>query len=292
MKISQIRYCVALSLLTIASLSHSSDEILVSFSNGEKITKEDLNTYVGRRVDLKAMSKSTGGIESILKEMAIIRAWVLEGERIKEPRKTDMTRRFDEVYALSISRKLTPQCIKLEGKQEIERYFNDNRNIFEVPASVRLARIMLPIDHIVEGLKTDVWLHNQAELMSKSVIEFDDIAANAAKFYQDEVQGDLGWVVPGTELPILRAIGAAKKGDLIGPYTDNGYGYLFLIMDKRPPLMPKFEDIKHQVPTRAYQYCVSSNKAASEERILKLYEVNFNYEQIRMISKNGEAGKM
>jgi hypothetical protein len=56
---------------------------LVKFSNGEVITDSDFTGYVFRRTDLRSAARNKWGAEKVLREMAMTRALMHEGEHFK-----------------------------------------------------------------------------------------------------------------------------------------------------------------------------------------------------------------
>ncbi|MGP1691127.1 MAG: hypothetical protein ACTS6O_01345, partial [Giesbergeria sp.] len=135
---------LALFILILPMRSAWADEALVSFSNGEQISKADLESYVSRRVDLVSTVRNFYGVESALREMAMTRVLVLEGIEKSVPRVAKAANeRFDDHYAFTVYKTLVKTCVKPANAEEEKYYFYKNPEAFSVPASIRLSRIIL-----------------------------------------------------------------------------------------------------------------------------------------------------
>lgn len=256
--------------------------VLATFSNGESITQKDLASYVGRRVDLKGAAGNATGVLTIVKEMALTRALSLEGEAQGVERSAERrANRFDDVYALSVFRKISPACEAPKDQAATRSFYDQTPKAFTVPTSVRLNRVMLPVDADVDGEKAEPWLLKQAKAISEGRQKFDAAASKAEQVYKLDVQGDVGWVALNGDNVILRALESANQGELVGPVKDGDYVYLFQIAAKRPSQLMPWEAVSGIAAQQAVTYCREQGRAAVHENVLKKYGVQIHENAVR-----------
>ena len=261
--------------------------VLATFSNGEAITEKDLTSYVARRVDLKGASGNATGVLMIVKEMAVARALNLEGaaqgiERAKERAAT----RFDDVYAVTVYRKISPACEAPKDEAAARSFYDKTPKAFTVPTSIRLSRVILPADATVDGESAEPWLLKQAKAISGGQQQFDAAASKAEQIYKLDAQGDVGWVALSDDNVILRALESANQGELVGPVKDGDYVYLFQIAEKRPGQLMPWSAVSGVAAQQAVRYCREQGRAAVHENVLKKYGVQINENAVRgMFSK-------
>lgn len=250
---------------------------LAKFSNGEVITDADLSGYVFRRADLRAPARNKWGAEKILREMAMTRALVREGEQLQMPRSAEkVAERFDDVYAHAVFKRLSPRCDPPENAQAARKFFDENPQAFTVPTMARLNRVMLPATEKVDGKPATDWLMGEAKEIAAGSQNFDDVVAQADKVYKLEAQGDLGWVVIPEENAIMRAIAGAKQGDMVGPVRDGDFVYLFSIQGKRESRQLTWDEAAVTASTRAVGYCRQQAAEKLESELFAKYGVQFD----------------
>lgn len=272
---------VGLVLSSVAAVAGTS-EVLVRLSDGDTITEQDLSVYLDRRVDLRAAARNISGVETVLREMALERALVREGERLGEPRKEDKkAERFDGAYAYAVFQKLSKACDPPADAAAARRFFDEHPQAFRVPPMARLARIMLPTAEKIAGEPAMGWLMLQAEAIARGTRSLEDVAEQAASVYKLDPQGDLGWVTLTDDTTILRALASAKQGDLVGPVRDGDYGYLFSILAKRESRQLAWDEVAVSVPTRAVKFCRHEASEQLRADLFKTYGVELDQAAIK-----------
>lgn len=276
----------AATVLNVAFAQEVKNPILVNFSNGEAITEKDLTEYLGRRVDLKATSGNASGVTAIVQEMALTRALALEGKALGIERSTDRGEsRFDDVYALTVYKKIGPTCEAPKDTAAARGFYDKTPQAFTVPTTVRLSRVILPVETVVDGEPAEAWLLKQAKAMSEGHQKFEESASKAEKLYKLDTQGDVGWVALNADNVILRALGATNQGDIVGPVKDGDYVYLFQVVVKKPSQIMPWKDVATVAAQRAVRYCREQGRAELEQRMLKKYGVQINESAVRGMFK-------
>lgn len=268
--------CLLIALAIVASPVAAAAD-LVQLKGGEVITSSDLSQYLERRVDLRASSRTKWGVEQVLREMAMGRALVQEGERLGEKRQPGKEgERFDDAYAMSVFRKLMPPCDPPADATAARKFFDENPQAFRVPPMARLARVMLPASETVDGVAAADWLMDQAKLIASGAQTFEGVTKRAEGIYRLEAQGDIGWAVLVDENVILRTLAAAKQGDMVGPVREGDFVYFFSIEGKRDSRQLAWDEVAVSAAARAVNYCRQTATRKLEEDLLAKYGVVMN----------------
>ncbi|WP_235511596.1 peptidylprolyl isomerase [Acidovorax sp. Root568] len=266
-----------LSALVIGGAPLATAADLVQLKSGEVITSSDLSQYLERRVDLRASSRSKWGVEQVLREMAMGRALVQEGERLGEKRQPGKEGdRFDDAYAMSVFRKLMPPCDPPADATAARKFFDENPQAFRVPPMARLNRVMLPASETVDSMAAMDWMMAQAKLIASGAQPFEAMAKRVEGIYRLEAQGDIGWAVLVDENVILRTLAAAKQGDMVGPVREGDFVYLFSIDDKRDSRQLAWDEVAVSAAARAVNYCRQTATRKLEQDLLAKYGVVMN----------------
>lgn len=277
----------AATVLNVALAQEGKNPVLVNFSNGEAITEKDLTEYLGRRVDLKATSGNALGVTAIVQEMALTRALALEGKALGIERLAERgDRRFDDAYALAIFKKISPACETPPTTAAAREFYDKTPQAFAVPISIRLSRVILPVETVVDGQPAEAWLLAEAKAMSEGRQKFEEAAAKAEQLYKLDAQGDVGWVALNADNVIFRALEAANQGELVGPVKDGEYVYLFQIVAKRPGQVMPWKDVSTVAAQRAVSYCREQGRTEVQQRIFQKYGVQINENAVRGVSEN------
>jgi hypothetical protein len=262
-----------------ASAAATADPVFVRVGPQEVIRASDVKAYALRRTDLRALLNTPTGVAQLVKEIAMTRALVLEGERLGEPRAgdrpADIDPRFDDIYALAVYRKLAGDCPAPQGEAQARAYFDAHPEAFTLPPQARVERIVLPQSATLDKFPAMQWLGLQAQAVAKSGARFDALVRRAQEAAPDLRQGDLGWItLEGAEQePLLGAIREAGPGGLVGPVIDGQYVYLLRVADFRPAQRLSWEAVKHQVPTRAVQYCRETARNRVQRELFDRFQI-------------------
>lgn len=274
----------AATVLNAAFAQEAKSPVLASFSNGETITEKDLAQYLGRRIDLKAATRNVSGVVTVVQEMALARALALEGEGAGVPRRGERgDDRFDDIYAHAIFKTISPTCDAPKDTAAARDFYDRNPKAFTVPTAIRLSRIILLAGAAVDGEPAGVWLMSQAQAMGAGRQKFEDVASKAEQIYKLEPQGDLGWVALNADNLILRALGEANQGDIVGPVKDGDFVYLFQIVAKRPGQIVPWHDVSAVAARRAVSYCHEQGRIDVQQRMFQKYGVQLDENAVRGI---------
>ncbi len=280
-------------VLVVAASTAGAADILVRFANGESITQADLSEYLARRVDLRAASRSAWGVQTTLRDMAMVRALALEGAAIGEPKGEGREKlRFDDSYAQAVYTKISPVCKPPADEAAARKFFNDNPEAFKVPPMARLSRVILPATESLEGEPAAAWLMKQAQAVASGAKSFEDVAQQAESVYKLDVQGDLGWVTLFEEdSSVLRVLATTKQGEMVGPIREGDFAYLFKVSEKRESRQLAWVEVAVSVPTRAVTYCRQEGGKRVREDLFKKYGVELDGAAIRALFAKQSAAK-
>lgn len=287
-----IRALAVCVLAGAASLAGAS-EVLVRFSNGETISQDDLSVYLERRVDLRASSRNAWGVQTTLREMAMVRALSLEGAQMGEPRQDGKDgQRFDDVYAQAVYSKIVPACSPPADEAASRQFFKDHPQAFRVPAMARLSRVILPAAESLEGEPAAAWLMKEAGAVASGKKSFDEVAKRAEAVYRLDPQGDLGWVTLFEEdASVLRVLATTKQGEMVGPLREGDFAYLFKVEEKREGRQLGWDEVAVSVPTRAVSYCRQEGAKKVREDLFKKYGIELDNAAVRAMFVKQSAAK-
>jgi len=268
--------------------------VLVRVGQHEVIRASDVRAYARRRTDLRALLNTPTGQVLLIEEIAMTRALVLEGERRQEPRAGEpvpgIDSRFDDVYALAVYRKVAGECKAPGSEAEARQYYDTHPQAFQLPAQARIERIILPRNLTLDKFPAEQWLGLQARAVATSNARFEALIERAVEAAPDLRQGDLGWVQleVAERQPILGAVQSAGIGGLVGPFVEGDYVYLLRVTDWRDAQVLPWEVVKHQVQTRAVQYCRETQRERVKTDLFQRYGVQIDKKalQARGVTKN------
>lgn len=259
---------------------------VIDVGDTEHITYDDLRRYAARRIDLKALMASHEGWKAIAREYALTRVLMQEGQRLgvqrpplKEEDAADPVFAND-LYALKVYETLAKDCRFETSEAALKRYYDTHPEAFQVPARVRLQRIMLPDQTAIGPLAAPTWLTLQARAVTEGQANFDKLIERAREHTPGVHQGDIGWHVVDDRIDLLAAAGQAEVGNLVGPVREGAYWVLLRVTDKRPPLVPAWEDIRHQAHTIATQHCKETEHQRVMRELFEKYRVRIDVEAI------------
>jgi hypothetical protein len=277
-----VRSLIMCAAVATASLANASDT-LVRFSNGETISQADLSAYLEKRVDLRPTSRSAWGVQTVLREMAAVRVFSLEGKQVGVPHEEGReAQRFDDIYAQAVYAKLAPACTPPADEKASRQYFNDNPQAFRVPPMARLSRVILPATETVEGESAAAWLMKEAGDVAAGKKSFDDLTKQAEAVYKLDPQGDLGWITLfDEEASVLRVLATAKQGEMVGPLREGNFAYLFKVNEKREGRQLAWEEVALSVPARSVAYCRQEGAKKVRSDLFAKYGVELDNAAIR-----------
>lgn len=274
---------VAALCMALASVWAQSAKPFASMANGELVSEQDLSDYLDRRIDLRQIARNAWGVEGVVQEMAMTRVLVLEGERLNLTRKTEegAVQRFDDVYGLTVYKKLAPACEAPGTEQDARRYYDAHPDAFVLPSQARVERIILPVATEIGGGSAMAWLQDQARAVIQGQRKFALVAMRAKGEYSLDVQGDLGWITLDGDHTFMRALQTVKAGELLGPVQDGEFVYLFSVLQKRDARQLTWDESKSFAASRAASHCRQEAQARIRNDLFKRYGVEIDRAAIR-----------
>lgn len=278
--------------VALTSVCAETSSPLARMANGETISEQDLSDYLARRIDLRQIARNSLGVEGVVQEMALTRVLVLEGERLKLPRKSSEApwQRFDDVYGLAVYKNQAPTCEAPADEREARKYFDSHPEAFVVPAQARLERIILPAASDIGGSSAMAWLQDQARAVIQGKRKFALVALRAKGEYSLDAQGDIGWVTLDGDHTLMRALQTVKAGELLGPVQDGDFVYLFSVVQKREPRQLSWEEAKSFAAPRAVAYCRQEAQSRIRSEMFKRYGVEIDRTAIRELMARANGG--
>jgi len=256
---------------------------LARLANGEVVSAQDLSDYLERRMDLRQIARNAWGVEGTVQEMVMTRVLVLEGERLKVPRKVEegTAQRFDDVYGLAVYKSQAPACEAPANEQEARQYYDAHPEAFVLPPQARVERVILPAAAEIGGSSAMVWLQDQARAVAQGQRKFTLVAMRAQGEYSLDAQGDLGWLTLDGDHTLMRALKTVKAGELLGPVQEGDYVYLFSVLQKREARQLSWDESKSFAASRAASHCRQEAQTKIRADLFKRYGVEIDRAAIR-----------
>ncbi|MBL7088003.1 MAG: peptidyl-prolyl cis-trans isomerase [Acidovorax sp.] len=215
--------------------------------------------------------------------MVMTRVLVLEGERLKLPRKLadGVLQRFDDVYGLSVYKNQAPACEPPASEQEARQYYDAHPEAFVLPPQARVERIILPAATEIGGGSAMAWLQDQARAVAQGQRKFALVAMRAQGEYSLDTQGDLGWLTLDGDHTLMRALQTVKAGEMLGPVQEGDYVYLFSVLQKREARQLSWDESKSFAVSRAASHCRQEAQIRIRTDLFKRYGVEIDRAAIR-----------
>lgn len=263
----------------------NAEDVLATFGGSEKITKTDLKEYVSSRIDFAGTFKNSYTVENSLNEMIFARLLVLEGveKSMPRPEKKAADERYDDRYGFSVFRAISMPCLPLKNKEEERKYFEEHPEVFRSQANVRLFRYMLPKKQMIEAEDATSKMVAWAKAWGAKKITLDQIESEASKLFNTEVQGDIGWLQLSDEIELMRTVGSAKTGELVGPVDEGDFVYLFYVAGKQEARQLLWDEVANDIAKMADSFCTKKNIKNIKNNLYSKYDVKINKENIRKI---------
>ena len=160
-----------------------------------------------------------------------------------------------EQYRIGERRKVRYLLVDVEAlrkgivvpSREVERYYNDNIELFSTPEQVRASHILFK----TEG-KDEAAVRAAAEKVLQEVKGGADFAALAKKHSEDEsnaaLGGDLDYFSRGRMVPEFEAAVFGAKPGLIPTLVKSGYGFhIVKVVDAKAGTTRTFEEVQAQI---------------------------------------------
>ena len=245
----------------------------VAVVNGEKIPRKEYLARLEEKAGYETLNQLIG--ETLIRQEAANQGVVVTDEevldefnKIKEQFGSNFEIILDQ-YSMtpedllqSIRINMIVVAISTKGfvieDEDIEKYFYDNQELFNVPEQIRASHILLDTQE-------------QADDIMERLRDGEDFADLAWRYSQDtgsyENGGDLGYFARGTlDAEFENASFAADIDELVGPiYNDYGY-HIIKVTDKQPAKIAVYEEIKDDV----LNAIKAENAVSSEEMIYDL----------------------
>ena len=260
---------------------------------GESYTLNDFRNFLQKDSTLQGKAVTKEGIRDVLLEFADSKVFRLEGLRTNFSVDKDVDTSSLTYYFL-VQSSLVGQC-PVPSDEEVKQFFRSNLDFFASPPLVRVNRIILPLGATVDGQMAQPFLEKMVKDVKSGKVEFKRYEKQIGAALPEEAakQGDLGFQIiwPSTARPgsFESLAMSAKKGDVLGPFAQDGFVSAFQVTDLREPVPAKWESIAQtgDVQRKMEQVCKESRLESARETLYKRFNVEFNEEVIQKLTPIG-----
>lgn len=240
---------------------------------------KNLNLEVDRfeRVaDYRQYKKSLGGSKALSLH---IEAQELTTKQIMD---TFVNRKLRKMMAEKMNHALDT------SDEELKKYFNQNKEKYVLPESVRVSHILLKVGPKEPAEKQKIVFEKAKFILEQANLKketFEDLVAKYSEGQSSEQKGDLGFIPRGKMAKSFEeAAFSHPVGSLVGPVkTDYGY-HVIKITDKMAKRIATFEEVKPRIiqeysKLQTDKFIEAFLNEARKKADVKIFDISLNKEK-------------
>ncbi len=279
----------------VAPAPLAEDAVLVRIERlGDAITVAELRRALVLRLDWRGYEKNGETLRHVLEELAWTRVAMHEADRQGLPpreraeNEDPLLARFDFPRALALEKHLTRACDdELQTPESARAYYDAHPEAFAAPVRARVARLVLPRDAEIAGQPALAWLFDAARDVAQGARTFDELIKQAQQILPTMPMGDLGYLALEDDSALVRALRAVKPGDLVGPFPDGAYVFLFQVVAKEGGETLPWTLVERQAATIARQHCSRNTLSEARRELKNEYGVRFEENAVDAVLRHG-----
>ncbi|MCP4704383.1 MAG: hypothetical protein GY865_07215, partial [candidate division Zixibacteria bacterium] len=155
-------------------------------------------------------------------------------------------------------------------EEEIRQYYDDNIELFEIPAQIHLYEIHLSSEQEALRHKNEI----------KSLTKFKEVAGKITeRANYRERKGDLDYIQRRISQDVYDAADQVQVGEIIGPIQKSGKYSIYYVADKKPAEIQDYQQAKQSIQAnmrdeRKQQSLDNWVEAKKQEIEINIYENN------------------
>ncbi|MEW6727924.1 MAG: peptidyl-prolyl cis-trans isomerase [Pseudomonadota bacterium] len=279
---------LVLCALLVSVTAYAADETsqrgpLLATVNGEPIHVRDLQAYAKGNPIMTGYMTHLPGVRRVLDDLINVKLLVLEGQRLGIQRNEDEK---DDRYALRLRNQLMEKCERPD-EAEAKGFYEAHPEVFSTPAYVRVNKVYLKATDKVEDMDAMAFLKRRSEGLRDGSLNFEDIVAKVRPLIPSDIRlGDMGFIPLNEKDPLIDQLSQAKVHDLIGPFENNGFIYLFQVTDRRDPIVLSWDEVKGSAQDMAFSHCMQTHFAKLRREIESRFPVVIYEETLKALKFN------
>jgi len=210
--------------VSAAGSDGAKDAHVVATIGDEKIMDADIDAFLSQMPEqARARYESPEGKREFVTSLAEIKLMAQEARKRGLDKGEDMKRKIDFISSQLLARDLAETAVK-EIKitdEDITKYYNDNKDKFNVGPRVKLRHILVGTEPEAKAVLAQL----------KKGADFSALAREKSKCPSAQKGGDLGWATKGMMVPEFENVAfALKKGEMSG-VVKTQFGYHVIMCD-------------------------------------------------------------
>jgi len=240
---SLLKNTILVTSLLIASVN--ANEVLATV-NGTPISKEDINAIIkAQGADFDKLTKEQ---QKKLVDKLIERELLVDVAKKAGVEKDEAYKKALENYKKDLAIKIWMDKIykrTLISDSEANKYYQDNKDKFKVPAQVHARHILVKSEDEANKIIDELKNLKGEELKNK----FIELAKSKSTGPSGKNGGDLGYFGKGQMVPAFQdAAFALNKGEITTKPVKTQFGYhIIYLEDKKPEQIAPFEKVKDKI---------------------------------------------
>lgn len=251
----------ALSVLLAGSAfaaDQNADKKVLATVAGETITQADLNQAMsGFDPQQRAAYASPEGQAQLLDNLIDFKVFARSGREQKlqnSPKYKEAMANLEQRLLFTLA---TEKILDEAGKtpatdQDAQKYYDEHKEIFQVPAAIRASHILIRADKNMPAKDQKAAQEKAADLIrdiKAGKTTFEDAAKNNSADGTRSRGGDLGYFSKGQMVPEFeKAAFALKKGEMTAKPVKTDFGYhVIKATDSRDASIRPFAEVKEDI---------------------------------------------
>jgi len=220
---------------------------VLAIVNGEKITQADLDAELAGKPDFyKQRAQTEDGKKQLINKL-IDQKLLMEDAKKKgineSPEIKAKVQAYEQRLVLDALRDKVVSAPSEPTEQDMKKFYDDHKFMFNRPESVRLSQIVL-----TDKAKADQVYKELKAMPSK----FGELAT---KYSEDQFSksrgGDMGYAVKGALPPEIESkVFGLKDGQISQVIQYDDRFYLFQVLEHKPPESTSFDQAKEEIKKR------------------------------------------
>ncbi len=252
---------------------HEKELILATWEGGQMTLGQYLTMIKQQRAEVRPDLDDYEKMEKFIFLQNVMDLLAAEARRKgieDDPEYKRKIKRFRELTMAVIVENDSIPIINPVTDEELKQYYDDNIELFEIPAKIHIYEILLSSEQEAIKYKNEI----------KSLTKFREVASKVTERpnYRER-EGDMNYIEQRTNELIYNAADQVSVGQIAGPVRRNDKFAIVYVADKKPAEIQEYQQAKQSIQAnmgaeRKQSALASWVEAKKQETTIKIYENN------------------
>ena len=227
--------------ITAGCAKKAKDEVVATV-NGKEITMTMVDEKI-EKLPQYYQAFASQHKKEVVDEIIIEELLYKEAKRLKMDRDPEVKELIEDASKRILISKIVESEAKKStpvSEDDVETYYNENREVYMVPEMVRASHILTSTEEEAKQAQADL----------KKGEDFGDVARKYSKDLTKERGGDLGYFKKGQMIPEFEKAAFSLDVGETSPIVKTRFGYhIIKVSDKKPATYRNFDEVKENITT-------------------------------------------